>query len=164
MTGEQFSVAATEINGGASIGETLLFQFGNLGKSLIEQRRPWMVLRKTDSSKSVTAATTWQTAIDLSTISDFNRFYIDTNDPYPIRLWDGGNRIEKYRIVPFRRRLEFREIGNTAVYDAANKNLYLNGTVELAGTLYINYLKNGSDFNQELKNRDVLESDSKPTW
>jgi hypothetical protein len=51
------------------LGETLLFQFGNLGKSLIEERRRWMVLRKTDTSKSVTSATTWQTQTDLSTIT-----------------------------------------------------------------------------------------------
>jgi hypothetical protein len=67
MTGAEFSTTEEEINGGASIGSTLLFQFGNVGKSLIEQRRPWMILRKTDTSKTVTTANTWQTAIDLST-------------------------------------------------------------------------------------------------
>ena len=79
MTGKQFETAAEEINGGASIGSTLLYQLRNLGKSLIEQRRPWMVLRKTDTSKSVTTANTRQTAIDLSTITDFNRFYTANN-------------------------------------------------------------------------------------
>jgi hypothetical protein len=46
-----------------------------LAKALVEQRRPWVILRSTDTSKLVTAATTWQTAIDLSTITRFNRFY-----------------------------------------------------------------------------------------
>jgi hypothetical protein len=36
MTGEQFETASEEINGGASIGRTLLFQFGNLGRAIIE--------------------------------------------------------------------------------------------------------------------------------
>jgi hypothetical protein len=102
MTGKQFVTAAEEINGGSSIGSTLLYQLGNLGKSLIEQRRPWMVLRKTDTSKSVTTANTWQTSIDLSTITDFNRFY----GKYPIKPFDGNNRIERYRIVSFDLRLE----------------------------------------------------------
>jgi len=75
MTGTEFSTAVEEINGGDPIASTLRFQCGNLGKNLIEQRRPWMILRKTDTSKTVTTANTWQTAIDLSTISDFNRFY-----------------------------------------------------------------------------------------
>jgi hypothetical protein len=86
VTGTEFSTAVEEINGGDPIASTLRFQFGNLGKNLIEQRRPWMILRKTDTSKTVTTANTWQTAIDLSTISDFNRFLQTPADPYPIRL------------------------------------------------------------------------------
>jgi hypothetical protein len=50
VTGAEFSIAAEEINGGAAIEATLLFNL-NLGKSLIEQRRPWMILRKTDPSR-----------------------------------------------------------------------------------------------------------------
>jgi hypothetical protein len=70
MTGEQFSTAVEEINGGDPIASTLRFQFGNLEKKLIEQRRPWVILCKTDISKIVTTASTSQTAIDLSTITD----------------------------------------------------------------------------------------------
>jgi hypothetical protein len=87
--------------------------------------------------KTVTAGNTWQTAIDLSIISDFSRFYQTPSDPYPIRLFDGTNKIAKYRLVPFEQRLEYKDTPNTAVYDHANKNLYLNGTVPHAGTLYI---------------------------
>lgn len=154
MTGEEFATAAEEINGGASIGSTLLFQFGNLGKNLIEQRRPWMILRKTDTSKTVTSGNTWQTAIDLSTITDFNRFHYTIEDPYPVKLFDGNNRIERYRLVPFSQRLEYKDVANTAVYDAANKNLYLNGTVSFAGTLWIRYVRNTPDFDE----------DSDPIW
>ncbi len=98
MTGTEFSTAVEEINGGDPLASTLRFQFGNLGKNLIEQRRPWMILRKTDTSKTVATANTWQTAIDLSTITDFNRFYQTASDPYPIRLFDGNNKIAKYRV------------------------------------------------------------------
>jgi hypothetical protein len=38
MTAAEFQTAATEINGRDSISETLLFQLGNLGKGLIDQR------------------------------------------------------------------------------------------------------------------------------
>src|SRR5712671_3248311 len=106
MTGTELSTLCEEINGGASIGDTLLFQFINLAKAMVEQLRPWMILRSTDTSKTVTTANTWQTAIDLSTITDFNRFY-ESDDNAPIKLFDGGYRIEYYRQVPFNRRLEF---------------------------------------------------------
>ena len=85
-----------EINGGASIGDTLLFQFLNLAKAMVEQLRPWMGLRYTDTSKSVTTANTWQTAIDLSTVARLNRFYGE-----PLQLFDGTNRISGYPPGPF---------------------------------------------------------------
>ena len=59
-------------NGGASIGTTLLFQLTNAFKAMIEHRRPSIVLRGTDTSKTVTTGNTWQTAIDLSTVTRFN--------------------------------------------------------------------------------------------
>jgi hypothetical protein len=60
-----------------------------------------------------------------------NRFYGD----FPIRLFDGNNRIEYYRQVPFEERLAFKDVPNTFVYDEANKTLYLNGSINFAGTL-----------------------------
>jgi hypothetical protein len=109
MTGPEFSTAVEEINGGDPSASTLRFQFGNLGKNLIEQRRPWMILRKTDTSQTLATSSTWQTAIDLSTISDFSRFYQTPSDPYPIRLFDGSNKIAEYRLVPFEQRLEYND-------------------------------------------------------
>jgi hypothetical protein len=72
-------------------------------------------LRSTDSSETVTIANTWQTAIDLSTIARFNRFYGDE----PIKLFDGNNRIVEYRQVPFDQRLAYYLVPNTFCYDEA---------------------------------------------
>ena len=137
MTGPELATFSEEINGGASIGSTLLFQFINLSKAMVEQLRPWMVLRYTDTSRSVTVANTWQTAIDLSTIARLNRFYGDT----PIQLFDGSNRIQRFRQLPWHLRLAYKDAVNTFVYDEANKTLYLNGTVQFAGSLYIDHIK-----------------------
>jgi hypothetical protein len=81
MTGTELSTFVDEVNGGASIGATLKFQFVNIAKALVEQRRPWMILRYTDTSKTVSATTqsVWNTSIDLSTIARFNRFSARTN-------------------------------------------------------------------------------------
>src|SRR5947209_2590716 len=104
MDGQTLSTFIDELNGGATLGDTLKFQFINLAKAMVEQLRPWMLLRYTDTSKSVTTANTWQTAIDLSTVARFNRFY-ESDDNAPIKLFDGGYRIEYYKQVPFNRRL-----------------------------------------------------------
>jgi len=141
MTGPELETFCEEINGGASIGATVLFQFINLAKAMVEQTRPWMALRYTDASKSVASGNTWQTAIDLSAVARFNRFYGEK----PIKLFDGNNRIACYRQVPFDGRLFYREEPHTFVYDEANKTLYLNGTIQFAGTLYIDHIKDSPE-------------------
>lgn len=134
-TGQELTTFITGLNGGASIDATLLDTLVSTAKSILEGERPWMVLRKVDTSKSVTTAGTWQTAIDLSTITDFSEFYGDC----PVVLFDGTTLTSYYRLVPWDERLAYKDASDTCVYDASNKNLYLNGTPAFAGTPYIYY-------------------------
>lgn len=135
-TGQELNTFITGLNAEATIDLTLLDVLVDTARTILEEERPWMVLRKVDTSKTVTTASLYTTAIDLSTITDFSRFYSDV----PIRLFDGGNRIEYYRLVPFDRQLEYKDVSNTACYDDNSKDLYLNGTVSFSGTLYISYM------------------------
>lgn len=135
-TGQELTTFITGLNAEATIDPTLLETLVQTAQTIIEEERPWMVLRKTDVSKTVATSSTWQTAIDLSTITDFSRFYGDT----PIRLFDGATRIEYYHLVPFDRRLEYKDVSHTACFDENAKLLYLNGTVAFAGTLYQSYI------------------------
>lgn len=141
MDGSTLSTFIDELNGGASIGETLKFQLVNAFKAMLEQQRPWAILRKTDTSKTVATSNTWQSAIDLSTLSNFNRFY----GPSPVRLFDGNQTVVRYRQVPFAERLENLNASNTFVFDAPSKSLYLNGIVPFSGTLYIRHLVTSAD-------------------
>src|SRR6266567_3969488 len=136
MDGPTISTFIDELNGGASIGDTLKFQLVNAFKAILEQERPWMVLRKTDTSKTVTTSNTWQSAISLAALTRFNRFY----GSRPIRLFDGNQTVVRYRQVPMDDRLEHINSANTFVYDEANTSLYLNGVVPFGGTLYIRHL------------------------
>ncbi len=138
-TGAELSTFINSLNAEATIDPTLLDVLVDNARAVIEDERPWMVLRKTDTSKTVTTAYTWQTAIDLSTITDFSRFLMN-QDGVVIKLFDGNNRIEYYTLKPFDQRLEWKDVSHTAVYDASTKNLYLNGNVPFAGTLYIPYI------------------------
>lgn len=136
-TGTDLASFITSLNADAEIDATLAAVLVDNGRTILEAERPWMALRKTDTSLTVTTANTWQTAKATSGISDFTgRFYGDT----PIRLFDGSSRIEYYRQVPFEQRLEYKDISNTFVYDANSGTIYLNGTVAFAGTLYINHV------------------------
>ncbi len=135
-TGQNLTTFITGLNAEATIDPTLLDVLVDNAKAILEEERPWMVLRKVNTSKTVTTANTWQTTIDLSTITDFSRFYSDD----PIRLFDGGNRVEYYRLVPFDRQLDYKDVSYTACFDENTKMLYLNGTLPFSGTLYISYL------------------------
>lgn len=158
MTGTELETFCEEINSGASIGATVLFQFINLAKAMVEQTRPWVALRYTDTSKTIASGNTWQTAIDLSTIARFSRFYGET----PIKLFDGANGIQHFRQVPFDKRLDYRNAPGTFVYDEANKTLYLNGTVQFAGTLYIDHIKDSPEITDNDSSSWVFPSWSHP--
>ena len=139
MTGNQLTTFITSLNAEADIDATLLDVLVDNARTVIEEERPWMVLRKTDTSKTITTANTWQTAIDLSTISDFSRFYMN-QDGVVIKLFDGNNRVDYITLKSFDQRLEYKDVSGTAVYNANTKQLYINGTIAFAGTLYIPYM------------------------
>jgi hypothetical protein len=139
-TGAQLKTFIEGLNADATIDATLLDVLVDNARSIVEEERPWMVLRKTNTSKTASSANTWQTAIDLSTITDFSRFYGEM----PIILFDGSNQRTHYRLVPFDRRLEYKDVSHTACYDENSKNLYLNGVVPYSGTLYINYISSST--------------------
>ena len=138
-TGSELTTFITSLNAEANIDATLLDVLVDNARTIIEEERPWMVLRKTDTSKTVTIANTWQTAIDLSTISDFSRFYMN-QDGVVIKLFDGNNRVDYITLKSFDQRLEYKDVSGTAVYNANTKQLYINGTIAFAGTLYIPYI------------------------
>ena len=144
MTGNQLSTLVDEINGGAAIGSTLKLQLLNLAKALVEQRRPWMVLRNTDTSKTVSTSNTWQTQISLTSIDRLSRFFGED----PIKLFNGAQTIFEYRQVPFDKRLQHMLDPDTFVYDEPNSVLYLNGTPPFAGTLYIDHIKTTADISE----------------
>lgn len=137
--GTELTTFITSLNAEANIDADLLDVLVDNARTVIEEERPWMVLRKTDTSKTITTANTWQTAIDLSTITDFSRFYMN-QDGVVIKLFDGNNRVDYITLKSFDQRLEYKDVSGTAVYDANTKQLYINGTVAFAGTLYIPYM------------------------
>lgn len=147
-TGQKLYELLTELNSGASLPISLATVLVDTAKTIIEEERPWMALRKTDSTKTVTPSSTWQTAIDLSTITDFSRFYVN-QDGVVLRLFDGNNRIHYYTLKPFDQRLEYKDFGDTCVFDENTKSLYLNGLVPFSGTLHIPYMATSSEVDLE---------------
>lgn len=137
-TGAQLKTFITGLNAEATIDATLLDVLVDTAKTIIEEERPWMVLRKTDTSKTLSAGS--NAAVDISSITDFSRFYSEE----PIKLYDGDNRVDYFRLVPFDQRLAFKDDSNTVCFDEASDLLYFNGTAAFAGTLYLDYVATSS--------------------
>lgn len=152
--GSELLTFMTGLNGGFPIDTDLATVLVDNAKSILEEERPWMVLRKTDSSKTVTTANTWQTAISLATITDFSKFYTN-DDGVVLKLFDGNNRIEYYRLKSFDQRIEYKDVSNTCVFDENTKTLYLNGTVPFNGTLYIPYVITSDEIDLSDENTDT---------
>lgn len=141
MTGTELTTFITGLNGGATIDPTLLAVLCQSAQAIIEEEREWMVLRKTDSSLTVTTANTWLTAKSLAGITDFSRFYGN----YPVQLFESAsNRIEYYQQASFDRRLEFKDVSSTFVFDENANTIYLNGLVPFAGTLYSTFISSST--------------------
>jgi len=149
-TGKNLSTFITSLNSEADIDATLLDVLVDNARTVLEEERPWMVLRRVNSSLSLAGGIQNHASVSMATITDFSRFYSDT----PIRLYDDNNRVEYFTQVPFDRRLEYKDVSNTFCYDAYENKLYFNGNVAFTGTLYISYMsttENGIDLTLEAR-------------
>jgi hypothetical protein len=122
-TGKELATFTTGLNAEADIDATLLGVLIETAKTIIEGERPWMALRKIDTSLLLTTANTWQTAKSLAGITDFSRLFDD-----PITLFDGSNLTHDFAQVPFGQRLQCKNDSGTF------------GLVPFNGTLYLPYV------------------------
>jgi len=135
-TGAQLTTFITGLNAEATVDPTLLAILVQTSQAIIEEERPWMVLRKTNTALTLTTANTWQTATSLSSVTDFSRFQEDA----VITLFDGTTRKHYYRMVSRERHLEHKDDSSAFWYDANSGNIYFGGTPPFAGTLYLPYI------------------------
>ncbi len=149
MTGDLQKTQFEELNGGRSINETLFYQFLNLFKNYIEGLRPWVILRKQDSSIMVNQNTSVSTANSLP--SDFKR-------PYNVMRSDGtkgalmlktsGNARLYPTQIQFGRQQEYNDSSGYWYLDLAASKFYLTGpagSYPQSYTAYLNYICKSAD-------------------
>lgn len=140
-TGQELLTHATELNGGAEPNNTLFFELVNLFKGIIEGMRPWMFLRKVDSSQTVTAATTSTTQLSLP--SDFKK-------PFSVKRPNGMKSSLMLKTasgscyyleqVPFGTQESYRDISGYWWYDIRLQKFFVSGTWNETYTCYLNYI------------------------
>lgn len=144
MTHDEMYDAVTEINGGRAMNETLFDQFANMVKNIIESKRPWVRLRKEDSSLTLTASDTFETAKTMPT--DFSRWIQknETRKRYPVRLVSGKT-VLYLDEAPYERRHELQDSDGYYFVDYANSRIYFGGARSTTYTVYLTYIRKSPD-------------------
>jgi len=136
MTREKLYDFVTSLCGGEEIDITLFNTFLDVAQMRIEGLRPWVWLRATDSSQTVSPADNYTTAKDLG--DNFFEWYEEA----PLQLIDVNGNPSYLTEVPFSQRFQYQKMGGKFCVDYPNNNIYILGTITQAYTLYQNYIKN----------------------
>lgn len=141
MTGEELRTQTEELMAGRSMNETLFYQLANIFKNVIEGMRPWMWLRKINTSNTVTSATTVDTAIDLPT--DFRKPYNlrrpnGTKGSLFLKSSDGD--IVYLDMIPFGQGEMYRDTNGYWFYDLRQRKFYITGRWSKTYTIYLHYI------------------------
>lgn len=99
----------------------------NQAEESLEDEREWMILRAKDTSITLTAATTWETANTLPT--DF---------AHPRRVYVGDQR---YYEVPFEELRTWKDTPSKYAIDYVNNKIHFGGTVAASTVVTLHYKK-----------------------
>ena len=116
-----------------SFGDTLGYQLLNVAKNLIEEERPWEMLKKLDETKSRAVGDTIATTKTLPT--DFR---------LPFKLFVGDEAGE-YFLIPFEEKHRQQSAARKYLLDMANGVIRFTGTCTLAGTIHNYYIRTTDD-------------------
>lgn len=141
MTGAEIKTMAENILDGDTIDDVFFYQLLNSAKDTIEDSRPWMFLRKLNSSVTASTGNNYNTPITLPT--DWRRTW---------KLFVGSDM--QYFPVPFDQQHLYANSPRHFVVDVASGTYYLLGTIGRADTIYHYYLKTTDD----------ITSSTSPVW
>lgn len=128
MTGAEIKSMSESILDGDTIEEVFFYNVLNSVKNLIEDSRPWMFLRKLDTSANAIAGT----AITLPT--DWRMTW---------KLYVGQDQL--YTQIPFDQQHLYRNEGRRFIVDVASGTYTLLGTIGNSANVYHYYIKTTDD-------------------
>jgi len=138
MTRDDIYTAVTSLLGGYEMDTTLFNSLLDKSQMKRENQRPWVILRKADSSLSASPADTFTTAKTLPT--DFRKWYTPESAG-PVVLTDANNNPWGYREVSISEKFAYRNIGGVFYTDYVAGNFYLCGPITQAYTINLFYIK-----------------------
>lgn len=125
MTGETLKTLCTTILDEVEIDDVSFYQYLNVAKTKLEEKRLWQYLKKLNSSNTVPSGNNYTTGITLP--SDFAEDF---------KVMIGTD--TEYLPIPFEEQHKFRNSSLHYYIDWANLAIYFTGNVK-GGTLYLYY-------------------------
>ena len=142
MLGSDLYTMTTQLNGGVPLDNTLFYQLLTIAQTRIEAAREWMILRKQNTSQTVTAASTFQTPYAMPT--DF--FFWQSEQPLIlVDTTNTNNFIDWFKEIPMAKLVRYQFQTYKFAVDYLNSNLYIAGTVDRTYTMYKNYVYKPAD-------------------
>jgi len=125
----------TAVLQGEAPSQVFILQLLNTEKNIVENLRPWQVLKKLDTSVTVQATNTYTNPLPLP--ADFSKFLLEGT----MQLFDGVNDTQNISQVPFEARLTYRTAFGRFLADYANNQFFLMGLIPKAYSVYLWYIK-----------------------
>ena len=143
LNGAELLTQTTEIMGGNEPNNTLFYQLVNMFARIIEGMRPWVKLRKVDSSVTITSSNTIDTAKDLP--SDFRKPYnmkMPNGSKGSLFLKGSGGDYIHLELKPLTQRELYRNMNGYWFFDTRLLKFYVSGTFTGTYTVYLSYIHN----------------------
>lgn len=143
MDFENLNGILTNLLGEREMGQEKALRLFNICKNIIEERRPWRALVKSDLSKTWGSGDTYQTTKALPT--DFGSF--DGNEAIKLIPSNGSPTILKQ--IPLKSAEEFKSYSGYFYVDYANNTFSITGTADKEYTVSISYVSTSPDIDED---------------
>ena len=145
LTGSQYYDAVTTLLGGFEMDTILFYQFLNIARANREFARPWLRLRKFDTSQTAVPAQAPiiapPTTNRLTLPDDFGYLMEDGE----IMLYDQNNQYEVFTEIGMQNLIPYLQVNNCFYVDHASGYYYLLGTLDRHYTVFFPYIADFGD-------------------
>jgi len=135
MTKSQLYQFVTSLTGGVEIETTAFDLFLEIAQMRIEGLRPWVILRTSDTSQTVSPAEPLSVSYNFPT--DFAEFY---DEEESCQLVDSNGNPITLKEIPYAQRFRYKNANGRFCVDYANNKIYILGNINGTFTLNINYI------------------------
>ena len=150
----QLRTFVTNLLDGTTLDEDLFVTFANIAKNQLEAERAWMILRKIDSSQTVSGADGITNTKSLPT-RFLRTFRVNRPSGYQTAiLLRTGDSMRYVSEIPFGTQHENKDNPDLFFIDHSGSTFAFTGTRDQSYTVYLNYIQGTVDFTSDGDDED----------